>query len=400
MSPFSSRYDLSQTSQALRPFAWPLFWGVILCQPLALAAIAAAPDTLQDVPASRPIHWPQGFRTSQGTTSWQGQTLRRALQGLATTEKVSLLLDRRVDPGQTIDGNFAGSLDQRISALASQLNVGVSVIGRVVYLGPATVTRRLATMVELKRLEVGKRAPELARRLAHSQPFSWEDLDTPQDLVARLCQEAEIQTANLDQIPHDLWAGNQLPALPVSQRLTLVLAGFDLTYKYDKARNRLEFISLPTRPALTRRYTLRGKPALVAQLKYRFPEIHISGPTMSGPLEAHQQLRLWLTGAAPTPTRPIPPDPQRIIFQKLTLRNVTAAQALQALCRQASWSLHFDPQVGKQRQTLVNLVGEQVPLQRALDDLLNQAGLQAQLKGQQLHVRLRGDGNNANAVDR
>ena len=197
MSPFSSRYDLSQTSQALRPFVWPLLWGVILCQLLALAATAAGPDHLHDAAASRPVHWPQGFRTRQGTTSWQGQTLRRALQGLATTEEVSLLLDRRVDPDQTIDGSFAGSLDQRISALASQLNVGFSVIGRVVYLGPPTVTRRLATMVELKRTEVGKRAPELAQRLARSQPFSWEDLDTPQDLVARLCQEADIQAANL-----------------------------------------------------------------------------------------------------------------------------------------------------------------------------------------------------------
>jgi hypothetical protein len=303
---------------------------------------------------------------------------------------VSLLLDRRVDPDQTIDGTFVGSLDQRLAALASQLNVGISVIGKVVYLGPPTVTRRLATMVELKRVEVGKRAPQLARRLARSQPFSWADLDTPRELVARLCQEAEIQTTNLDQIPHDLWAGNQLPALPVSHRLALVLAGFDLTYEFDKARDRLEFTSLPARPALTRRYTLRGKSALVAQLKRRFPDIRISGPTMAGPLEAHQQLRLWLTGETPAPPRPGPPDPQRIIFQKLTLRNVTATQALQALCRQASWSLHFDPQVGEQRQTRVNLVGEQVPLQRALDDLLKQAGLQAQLKGQRLHVRLRG----------
>lgn len=388
MSPFSFRYDPSQTSQALRPIAWALVWGLVLYQPAAFTA--AAPENPRETPASRPVHWPQGFRTRQGTTAWQGQTLRRALQVLATTEEVSLLLDRRVDPDQTIDGTFAGSLDQRLAALASQLDVGISVIGKVVYLGPPTVTRRLATMVELKRVEVGKRAPELARRLARSQPFSWADLDTPRELVARLCQEAEIQTANLDQIPHDLWAGNQLPALPVSHRLALVLAGFDLTYKFDKARDRLEFISLPTRPALTRRYTLRGKSALVAQLKHRFPDIRISGPTMAGPLEAHQQLRLWLTGEAPAPARPDPPDPQRIIFQKLTLRNVTATQALQALCRQASWSLHFDPQVGEQRQTLVNLVGEQVPLQRALDDLLKQAGLQAQLKGQRLHVRLRG----------
>ncbi|MEE3367897.1 MAG: hypothetical protein VX346_00995 [Planctomycetota bacterium] len=398
MSPFSFRHNLSQTSQALRPIALPLVWGLILCQPLAFTA--AAPDNAQETPVSRPIHWPQGFRTRQGTTSWQGQTLRRALQVLVTTEEVSLLLDRRIDPDQTIDGTFAGSLDQRLAALASQLNVGISVIGQVVYLGPATVTRRLATMVELKRAEVGKRAPELARRLARSQPFSWEDLDTPRNLVAKLCQEAEIEAANLDQIPHDLWAGNQLPALPISQRLTLVLAGFDLTYKYDKARNRLEFTPLPTRPALTRRYTLRGKSALVAQLKRRFPDVRLSGPTMAGPLEAHQQLRLWLTGTAPAAPRPGTLDPRRIVFQKLTLRNVTATQALQALCRQAKWTLHFDPEVGKQRQSLVNLVGEQVPLSEALNDLLQQAGLQAQLKGQQLHVRLRGDSNNADPVNR
>ena len=398
MSPFSSRHNLSQTSQALRPIAWPLVCCLMLCQPLAFTV--AAPDNSQETPASRPVHWPAGFRTRQGSTSWQGQTLRRALQVLTATEEVTLLLDRRIDPDQTIDGTFAGSLDERLAALATQLDVGISVIGQVVYLGPATVTRRLATMVELKRAEVRKHAPELARRLARSQPFSWEDLDTPRSLVAKLCQEAEIDTANLDQIPHDLWAGNQLPALPISHRLTLLLAGFDLTYKYDKARDRLEFTPLPLSPAITRRYTLRGKSALVAQLKRRFPDIRLSGPTMVGPLEAHQQLRLWLTGRKPAAPRPGPLDAQQIIFQKLTLRNVTATQALQALCRQAKWTLHFDPEVGEQRQSLVNLVGEQVPLPQALNDLLKQAGLQAQRKGQQLHVRLRGDSDTADAANR
>ena len=394
MSPISFRYNPPGSRQYLRWITFAVIWAVLLGPPGEM--ISAAAERLPGAPASLPVHWPKGFRTKQGTTSWQGQTLRRALHVLATTEKVSLLLDRRIDPDQTIDGTFAGSLDQRLTALADQLAVGISVIGPVVYLGPPTLTRRLATVTELKQSEVRKLSPQLAQRLARRQPFDWNDLDTPRELVGQLCQEAGIQAADLKQIPHDLWAGNQLPSLPVSHRLSLILAGFDLTYKFDKARERLEFVPLPTRPTLTRRYALRGKPNLVAQLKRRFPEIHVAGSTVAGPLEAHQQLRLWLSGKTPSPGRPSPPDAQQIIFQKLTLRNVTATQALQALCRQAGWSLHFDSEVGEQRQTLVNLVGEQVPLQRALEDLLEQAGLRARLKGQQLHVQLRGIHNNSN----
>ena len=380
---------------APRSSGWPpLALAVGLLSWLALDERSAAPQSESPAQQTLPLQWPAAFRSKLGTNSWQGQSLRRAIRNLTASEEIAIVLDRRVDPDQTIDTTLEGSLDRRLTVLAGQLQLGVCLIDQVVYLGPPGLTRRLATVIEIKRSEVRKASTELARQLARSQPFGWQDLDTPRELIDRLGREAEIRIDGLEKVPHDLWAGNQLPPLSVAKRLSLVLAGFDLTFQVDSDPVRLRLVSLPPQPAITRRYPVRVNRALTARLQRDFPRVALSRTgsrtVVTGPLEAHQQLRRWLSGDAPPPSQTVPIDAQRLVFEKLTLRNVPAEQALAAICRQAGWSLVFDPRVGQQRRKLINLVGERVPLTRALDDVLQQAGLRCELEGKQLRIELRG----------
>jgi hypothetical protein len=77
---------------------------------------------------------------------------------------------------------------------------------------------------------------DLRARLLNQRPLVWPDLAQPRDLVAALAAEAGLSVKLPDSTPHDLWPAVDLPPLTWTDRLSLVLAGFDLTFEIDPAK--------------------------------------------------------------------------------------------------------------------------------------------------------------------
>jgi hypothetical protein len=88
-----------------------------------------------------------------------------------------------------------------------------------------------------------RRLPTAARRKFHQpKSLAWDDLATPRDLLSQLARDNGMELAGLDLVPHDLWAAADLPALTLTDRLTLIAVQFDLALKVSDRGQRLELV--------------------------------------------------------------------------------------------------------------------------------------------------------------
>ena len=199
---------------------------------------------------------------------WCGVALRCALRlsSLGRNQRVATFLDRRVDPGTPVDFTARNiPLQDALQQLTTDRNLGLAFVGPVVYLGPAGPVSKLATLLETQSDQL-IRLPAAARsRLARRRPWQWPDLAEPRQLLQQLGQDGGIQILGSDAVPHDLWPAADLPPLTVPQRLTLLLAGFDLTYELLADGSAARLVPIPAEVTLRRTYAAGRNAPRVAQ---------------------------------------------------------------------------------------------------------------------------------------
>jgi hypothetical protein len=181
------------------------------------------------------------------SATWSGTALRDALADLAKTQRIAVLLDRRIDPGQAIDLTVDRlPFDTAVERVAEKVAAGATWLGPLAYLGPPEAAARLRTLAALRASEARALAKEQRSALQRDARLSWEELAEPRRLVADLAAEAGIEIEPLDRIGHDLWPATDLPALSWTDRLTLIGNEFDLTFEIvDAGHVRLAPIAGP-----------------------------------------------------------------------------------------------------------------------------------------------------------
>ncbi|MGA2035759.1 MAG: hypothetical protein ABSG68_26220, partial [Thermoguttaceae bacterium] len=256
---------------------------------------------------------------------WSGNPLRPALEGLARAQHVGLLIDRRVDPGQKLDVQLSATpLLQALREALENRHLDVSVLGPVVYVGPAEAAARLRTLAAL-RLEDTERLPAaVARKLLQAQPMSWRDFATPRDLLQKLGQQARLEIAELDRVPHDLWAAADLPPLPLLDRITLIVVQFDLTFEIASDGRQVRLVPLPGKVTLVRSYPGgRNSQATAKSFAARAPqaEIKVVGDKVyvRAVVEDHERLAASHRTLESAPTRPPPPG-SRVRIDRLRIQ--------------------------------------------------------------------------------
>ncbi len=221
---------------------------------LGLIAAASVSHALlwgSDPDLTRQIPWATGKQLSQTLAQpldvfWPNNPLREALTGLSRAQRVAILLDRRVDPGQKLSLNVQNvPLQTVLQMVADRCGLGVSRLGAVVYLGPPSAAQRLRPIAAALEKAVRQLPAASQRKFFQSKPWAWEDLSTPRDLLEQLGQQNGIQIAGLERVPHDLWAAADLPPLSLVERLTLIAAQFDLTCKLAAGGARLDLVPVP-----------------------------------------------------------------------------------------------------------------------------------------------------------
>jgi hypothetical protein len=232
-----------------------------------------------------------------GTVTFAGinTPLRQALANLSQNLRLAILIDRRLDPDQVVDLDLTDvPLAAALEQIAERAGGGATLLGPVAYFGPRKTARQLRTLSALRTQEA-KRLPAQAQGAAlASRPLRWQSLTTPAELFGRLDEEAGIKIHGLDQIPHDLLAATELPAMPWVDRLTLVAAQFGLTFEFEKGGRAVKLLPIGEDVRLERSYPGGGNASTVADWKALAPdaEITTSGPRIivRATVEDHERL--------------------------------------------------------------------------------------------------------------
>jgi hypothetical protein len=241
---------------------------------------------------------------------WQEETLRDALLKFCRAQQVAFLLDRRVDPGQGIDGAAESvPVGGILAEVAESRKLGLTFFGPVAYLGPPDVAARLRTLAEMRHVEMRRLPAADAAKLAQSRSFAWDDFATPRQLLERLAEEGGFEIAGLERIPHDLWAAADLPPLPLVDRITLLAIQFDLTFTISADGRRVTLVPVSDEVAIVRSYPAGRTPReLVDQWQALAPEcqIRLSGGKIwvKGRLEDIESIEALRQPAAKTAAAP------------------------------------------------------------------------------------------------
>lgn len=236
------------------------------------------------------------------TATWNNVSFRKALQSLQDAQQVALVLDRRIDA----DAPFAfaadgDTLELTLARIAQRKQIGCTILAPVVYFGPQRVCEQLQTVAALRREDIGKLPASPRRLLSQSKPGGWPRLAQPAKLVAQMAEEARVKVENLETVPHDLWAEANLPVLPWSDRLTLILAQFNLTFEVTRNGRSITLVPIPNQVAITRSYAGGDAPRLrMAKLKQLVPnaQIDLNGTQLVvvGRNEDHHEVATLLAG--------------------------------------------------------------------------------------------------------
>ena len=272
-----------------------LVWiGVAMLSAITSAITSNADDTKRVMWLSGPALENQFAQSI--ALNWQNTPLKTAISDLARLQRVPFVLDRRVDPSRSVQ--FSASqvpLAAACEQLATQCGLGFCRLGPLGYFGPKEITARLRTVAVLRREEAQRLAPEMRAVWSKSERWQWDDFATPRELLTQLAQKAGLQTANLELLPHDLWAAADLPPMSLVDRVTFLTAQFDLTFRYDDGGRTIALVPLPQRVVLERSYPAGTRAQELAKRWAALvpnSQIEVQGQRVlvRGPLEDHERL--------------------------------------------------------------------------------------------------------------
>jgi hypothetical protein len=208
---------------------------------------------------------------------------------------------------------------------------------------------------------------EAKGRLLRQEAWKWDELAEPRGLLSELTQAAGVTIDNRDLVPHDLWPAADLPALPWVDRMTLLLAGFGLTYEFADGGTAIRLVQIPDEVLVEKTYTPRGEPGpVVAQLRRLVPsaKIRVEGRkllVLAGD-DDHDQIQKLLSGQTVKTTVKTPGEKR----YSLTVENQAAGAVVKTVANQLNKEMKYAPELAETLQTKVSLVVSDV----TLDDLL------------------------------
>jgi hypothetical protein len=235
-------------------------------------------------------------------------SLRQALRKISAGVRLAIVLDRRVDPEQDVEFDVANTpLVEALAKVAAKAQAGAAVLGAVAYIGPPETARDLRTLAALASDAAGRQPARQKQAALASRPLRWAALATPAEVLQLLGDEAGVEIKGLDQIPHDLLAATDLPAMPWVDRLTLVAAQFGLTFRFDRGGRAVTLVPIRAPVRIERSYPSgRDARAQIERFRELAPDAEITASrgriVVRGRLE--DQERVAAPKAAAADSRP------------------------------------------------------------------------------------------------
>ncbi len=300
--------------------------------PLTIMLVVGSLNQIEPLPRETgPTNWltDTNFRQELDrpfSGSWSSIEFRQLLKEVAADRRVSVILDRRLDPSveAPIDVNNV-SLSTGLTGIARQVNGDVTILENIVFLGPKSATKRLRTLVELRELDLQSKeflVPKPRRsELLQRKTFESKDLDSPRETLEKFADQIPLNISNAQLIPYDLWAGMALPDVTIVEALSVVLIQFDLTFRWIDKGTAIELIPIPDVVVLERKHHPKQKPFdVINEVRERFPQLEAevwkTEISVKGSLEDHEAVAAFLRGdRVNSPIKIEPPQPlQKQLF--------------------------------------------------------------------------------------
>lgn len=322
--------------------------------------------------------------------TWPENPLRSALYSLARNQQVAVWLDRRIDPDQLVTFTVQNApLEELLLRLAAHLRGGLSLTGPVAYVGPPATAARLATLAELRREEIRRLAGTTGNRLLRLRATQWDELSTPHELVEQAAREYEIRFVNLEMLPHDLWPAGELPAMGFAERMTLLLAGFDLTFEVSPDGTAARLLPMPETVSLVKTYDVGGKVNAAEKINELFPDARLQKQAnrleVAAVAETHRQISRLLNGQT---VRRIAAAGAGGGKQTYTLKveNNRVGNVIKALAPRLMLTVKYERSVGGLLDKPVTFNVEKVSRDELLTAVLKPAGLAFRLEDETLTI--------------
>ncbi len=360
-----------------------------------LTAVLALAWVHAQAAAHQPTAWKSGDafrRRLEGKIEiieWSANPLRSGLENLSRAQQIAVFLDRHIDPGKEITLTLRNvPVDEVFKRLAGRIQAGVCCISSVLYIGPMSLTEKLATVAAVRRDETDKLPPAIRGRLTKADAWHWDELSAPRDLLSQLEERYEVQILNPEVVAHDLWPAGDFPPLEFADRLTLILAGFGLTFEYVPPGNVVRLVPLPENASVQRTYSPRGDVvSAVRQLTGNFPGAQIARRgdriVVNGSWEDHESIQRLMRGEQAIRRTSTPAE----IRYSVKIQNQPVGQVIRVLADKLMLELTIDPGADPSLLKLISFQVKEVPQDELLKAALVPAGLTFKLDGRELKIR-------------
>jgi len=366
----------------------PVWYGVRVA---TIVLVAVTGSAAADAPV-RSFTWKTGVEFQRQLESevvllWQDIPLRTALNSLSQRERIAVLLDRRIDPGQTLQLSLDSmTLADCLGRISGHVEAEVCHVGPVIYIAPGHVAGKLPILVSVRTDQARRLDGPSRRKWLGTWPWRWDNLVTPRQLVEQLSKKAKVRVEGIERVPHDLWPAADLPPLSVVQQLSLVTAGFGLTFEIAPDGQSAQVVPIPEEVSIERRYRIGGQ-AVAASLSRQFPqsEVRVDGNQLVvvGSWEVHQHADRLVKGKPP---RQRPRTTSSRQLHTLRVPNLPVGTVLNALAQRLDLELKVDPRWSQKLEQRIRVEVESVTRDELLRSVLEPAGLTFQIDGRTLEI--------------
>ncbi len=333
------------------------------------------------------------------TAAWSGQSLGAALKRLSFSQDLPFWIDRRVDISAAVELS-ANDVPVRevLAQLGAPRELAAVAFRSVVYFGPRQTADELATLSVRARDSLAKAPPDVRARWLKSAGWSYPRLSQPRALVGDLVRSVGAEVVDDERIAFDLWPGRAAPAMPVVDRVVLVLAGFDLAAEISADGRNLRVVQIARPVEITREYSVPRKrreafnSALSGMASDKIKQ-RGARAEVSARWEDHELLRAAIRGttAAPAAPRAAKQTPQggKKSSQTFTLKieNQPVDRVIDQFARQLNLTVEW---TGKRPEGVAALVScdvREVNLDGLLKAVLTPAHLTFERQGDHVAIR-------------
>jgi hypothetical protein len=249
------------------------------------------------------------------------------------------------------------------------------------------MTARLATLAEKKNESAAELAAPLREKLLARRPWGWSKPAEPRAILRELAAEVELELTNADVVPHDLWRPTQLPPMTFGERMTLVLAGFQMSYLVEAPQRQLSFTTFPKAVTIERRYPVGPRAyQLARELEQEFPQAFIRSDHAALFIRTTLEDHWHLEDRFQRPAEPKRRTRQPTQVYSLTVENQPVGALLNTLARHLSLPLIIEPGAQSLLDRRVSFSVDKATAEELLGAAVGSTGLTARIENSRILV--------------